>query len=243
GLTAKVGDQIAWVGSKRFMTAQALDVPETLVDAEQAAHHQGSSLVYVALGDAVIGLIELTPTLRPEALEVIRSLKERSLSLYLLSGDHEAPTRAMAERIGFDRYFAEVLPLDKARIIDELQEQGKKVCFVGDGLNDAVALKRATVSVSMSGASTVAMDSAQVTLMEQGLGKLPELFTLASDFQTNLRGILLSAVIPAATAVGGVFFVGFSTNAVAALYVASLASGMAVAMWPHRERLLQSPPA
>ncbi len=243
GLTTRAGGQTTRVGSKRFMTAHALEIPEALASVEQTAYHQGSSLVYVAQGDAVIGLIELEPTLRPEAMDVIRALKERNLSLYLLSGDHEAPTRAMAERMGFDRYFAEVLPLDKARIIDELQEQGKKVCFVGDGINDAVALKRATVSVSMSGASAAAMDSAQVTLMEQGLGKLPELFTLAVDFQANQRGILLSAVIPAAVAVGGIFVAGFSTNAVAAIYITSLASGMAVVMWPHRKKLLLSAPS
>lgn len=238
GLTARVGDHTARVGSKRFMRACGLEVSEALLDAEQAACAQGSSLVYVAKDDVVLGLIELEPIMRPESLDVIRALKGRNLSLYLLSGDHEAPTRAMAERMGFDGYFSGVLPLDKGRIIDELQAQGKKVCFVGDGINDSIALKKATVSVSLSGASTVAMDSAQVTLLDQGLGKLPALFTVASDLQTNLRGILLSAIIPAAAAASGVLVAGFSTNAVAALCVASLASGMAIATWPHRDMLL-----
>jgi Cu2+-exporting ATPase len=144
----------------------------------------------------------------------------------------------MAEQLQFDRYFAGVLPMDKARIIEELQTQGRRICFVGDGINDAIALKRATVSVSLSGASTVATDSAQITMMEPGIARLPELFTIASDFQRNMNDIFLSAVIPAAAAVGGVFFSGFTTNAVAAIYVASLATGMGIATWPHRRKEL-----
>lgn len=236
GLTAKVHNKTVRVGSKRFMAFYALDVPEALDEAEREAHQRGSSLVYVARQDAVIGMIEIDPILRPEVPGIIRVLKERKLALYLLSGDREEPTQAMAGLLGLDGYYAEIMPKDKARIIDELQAQGKTVCFVGDGINDAIALKRATVSVSMSGASTAAMDSAQITIMEESLEKLPELFTVADDFQRNMSGIQTSVIIPAAVAVGGIFLAGFGTNAVAAAYLASMASGLAVAMWPHRKQ-------
>jgi heavy metal translocating P-type ATPase len=235
GLTARIGNRTVRVGSKRFMAFYALGLPADLRDVEAEVKNRGTSLVYVAWKDSVAGMIEIEPVLRPEVPGVIRALKERGLSLYMLSGDHEGPTKAIADLLGFDGYAAEVLPQDKARIIELLQAQRRTVCFVGDGINDAIALKKANVSVSMSGASTVAIDSAQVTIMDQGLSKLPELFTIASELRSNMDSILLSALIPSAVAVGGVFLAGFGTGAVAAVYAASMVSGVTIALWPHRQ--------
>ena len=74
----------------------------------------------------------------------------------IISGDHEAPTKKLAESLGMDRYFAQVLPADKAEYVTKLQSEGRKVCFVGDGINDSIALKQANVSISLRGASSIA---------------------------------------------------------------------------------------
>ena len=84
----------------------------------------------------------------------------------IVSGDHDAPTRALAESLGMDRYFAQVLPADKADYVAKLQAEGRRVCFVGNGINDSIALKKADVSVSLRGASSLATDTAQVVFLE-----------------------------------------------------------------------------
>lgn len=169
--------------------------------------------------------------------QVIRALQDRRLSICLLSEVDEASTSAVAKLLGLDDYLAGVLPADKAQIIKTLQSQGHTVCFVGNGLSDSLACAQATVSVSMSGVANVAKDSAQVMIMDRDLAKLPVLFDITSGFQRNQRGLLLSAAIPAALAVGCVFFAGHTINSVA-VFIASLSSGLAVATWPHHQKSL-----
>lgn len=238
GLTAKIGEHALRVGSRRFMTAHDVDIPGAIAEREIESHGRGRSLVYVARDAALVGAIELEPTLRPEVPEVLGALRGRGASLYLLSGDHEAPTRALAESLGFDRYFAGVMPRDKAQLIEELQAQGRTVCFVGDGINDAIALKKAAVSISTGGASAMAVDSAQITLLEEGLHLIPALFELGDGFQRNNRNIMVALGVPTVLGIGGVFLAGLGPPAMTTLYGISLSAALAVAMWPHRGRYL-----
>jgi len=189
GITVKTGGHEVRVGSQRFMETEETDLPDTFADMSEQSHEQGCSLVCVAADDRLIGAIEMEPAIRPEAEEVIRKLRRHRMTFYIISGDHETPTRKMAEKLGIDHYFAQVLPGDKAELVGKLQEQGRKVCFVGDGINDSIALKKADVSVSMLGASTIATDSAQIVLMDRTLRKLPDLFDISRGFQENMKDI------------------------------------------------------
>jgi Cu2+-exporting ATPase len=132
-----------------------------------------------------------------------------------------------------------VLPTDKADYVEKLQREGCKVCFVGDGVNDAIALKKAHVSVSLRGAASIATDTAHVVFMEQGLGKLCELRELALDLETNVRMSWALILAPNIGCIVGVFTLGFGigmsvlTNKVAAL--AALANGV--------RPMLMSPPS
>jgi magnesium-transporting ATPase (P-type) len=129
-----------------------------------------------------------------------------------------------------DRYFAQVLPTDKADYVEKLQKEGRKVCFVGDGINDAIALKKANVSVSLRGATSIATDTAHVVFMEQSLGKLCELRDIARDLHRNVRNSWVMILAPNIACVAGVFTLGFGigmsvvTNNVASL--AALANGL-----------------
>lgn len=174
------------VGSQRFLQQEGLDMPPALVPIQQRCADIGHALIYVAVDETVAGVLELQPTLRPEAHAVVTALQKQGLTLYILSGDQVEPTRHLAGQLGIDHYFANVLPTDKARFISELQAAGRKVCFVGDGINDAIALKQATVSVSLRGATTIATDTAQIVLMEQSLRQLPRLFDLSHRLERNL---------------------------------------------------------
>ena len=129
-----------------------------------------------------------------------------------------------------DRYFAQVLPADKADYVEKLQREGRKVCFVGDGINDAIALKKANVSISLRGATSIATDTAHVVFMEQSLGKLCELRDIARDLDRNVRNSWLMILGPNIACIAGVFTLGFGigasvvTNNIAAL--AALANGL-----------------
>jgi len=197
------------VGSRRFMVANGIDLPADLQEAEQQCHDHGHLLVMVALDDRLLGAIELEPMLRPEAAAVVDQLRAKGLKMAIISGDHEAPTRHLAERLGIETWFAEVLPDQKAEIVRGMEEQGQTVCFVGDGINDAIALKSATSSVSIRGAMAIATDTAQTVLMDGTLTELPRLFDLAASYQSNIRFNFGAIMAPPVLYVGGAFLFGW----------------------------------
>jgi hypothetical protein len=131
----------------------------------------------------------------------------------IISGDHEKPTEKLARELGVDRYFAEVLPVDKARYVELLQQEGRKVCFVGDGINDAIALKRANVSVSLRGASSVATDTAQLVFMEENLWKLCEFMDISRELESNINTSWIIILVPNLLCIAGTFFLGFGVMA------------------------------
>lgn len=232
GLKMEFAGQVLHIGSQKFMETEAIVLPPELTTIQQASEAKGDSLVYIALADQVIGIIELTPTIRPEAKAIIQQLKQRNLSVYIISGDYEAATQHLAERLGIDNYFAETLPENKSKIIQQLQQQGKTVCFIGDGINDTVALKQANVSISLQGASTAAMDIAQVVLMGKNLKQLPTLFDLADALDRNMKAGLLTTIVPGVVCVFGVYFLHFGIYTAIVLYNIGLAAGVANALSP-----------
>ena len=188
------------------------------------------SLVYVAIDDQLGGAIELSPTIRPEAKRIVNYIKKLVIYMYILSGDHERPTRALALELGIEHYFAETLPKNKADLIAKLEEEGKFVCFVGDGINEAIALKKAHVSISLRGASTMATDSAQIILMDQTLNQLDQLFSISEQFESNMHINLMSTVVLGVTIIGGALlgYVGYVGSA--ALFFMGLGVGVINAM-------------
>lgn len=232
GIKVQLNDWLVRVGSARFMALEDIPVPDTIQAIQAECSEQGASLVYVAIDNTLAGVIELRPTIRPEAKHIIKELQQSGYSLVILSGDHEIPTRQLAESLGIDHYFAEVLPQNKARLIKKLQRAGKSVCFVGDGINDAIALKRADVSISLRGASTVAIDTAQVVLMDGSLSQLVHIFDLAEELETNLRRSTLITFVPTFICISGVFFLRAGIYSGIVLYYASMLAGIGNAMWP-----------
>ena len=211
GIKVQIDNQVVRVGSERYMDMEQIDVPAEICRHQADCHEHGYSLILVAIDNHLAGAIELHPTIRPEATSMIQQFKDRGVDLVIISGDHEGPTRQLANQLGIDRYFAQVLPEDKAILVAQLQDEGRSVCFVGDGINDAIALKKADVSVSLSGATTVATDSAQIVLMDGGLTHLIDIFTLAQEFEEITKSNVAISTIPAIFCIGGVFLLGWST--------------------------------
>jgi Cu2+-exporting ATPase len=231
GITVGIDGHRVRVGSRRFMELEGVPLTREVEEALDEVHRQGHTMVMVAVDDKLGGALELRASIRPEVRGIVEGLRERGIShIAIISGDHEAPTRRLAEELGMDRYFAQVLPADKADYVEKLQREGRKVCFVGDGINDAIALKKANVSISLRGATSIATDTAHVVFMEQGLGKLCELRDIARDLERNVRNSWLMILGPNLACIAGVFTLGFGigasvlTNNIAAL--AALANGL-----------------
>ena len=210
GVTVGVDGHIVRVGSARFMAHEGISLPPELDREIEHVHDEGHSLILVGVDNALGGALELRAAERNEAQLVIAGLRERGArQLVIISGDHERPTRSLAKRLGMDRYFAEVLPQDKARYVETLQKEGRKVCFIGDGINDSIALKQANVSISLRGASSIATDTAEIVFMEESLEKLLQVHDISRDLQRNIKRSWRMIVGANALCVAGALFGNF----------------------------------
>jgi Cu2+-exporting ATPase len=206
GIQVKLDDKLIQVGSARFMEQRGVHLPaEEVIAMQNEAHDTGSSLVYVAVNGRLAGVLRLDPCVRPEAKRIVEYLRAKGITVSIISGDQKEPTRRLAHELGVDSYYAEVLPAQKARLIAELRADGRHVGYVGDGINDAIALKGADVSISLSGASTVATDTAQIILMDGDLARIESLFEISSEFEKNMNTNYKLSMIPGVITLTGVF--------------------------------------
>ena len=232
GIEVKVGAILVQAGSVRFMQQKGIHLPEEIQQLKTQCDVNGHSLVYIAVNDNLAGVLELQPSIRPETKEIIGYLKAQNISLYIISGDHEQPTRLLAEELGIEHYYAETLPDQKAELIKELRDSGKFVGYIGDGINDAIALKQANVSISLSGASTAATDTAQIILMDGDLNKLKTLFEISQSFEATMHTNYLTSMIPGVISLSGVFLFNMGVVGGLTIYFTAKMVGLANSMLP-----------
>ncbi len=211
GVTVNWDNKTVKVGSLRFMTMEGLSIPNNIKTKESELYNKGSSLVFVAINNKVSGAIEIQPQVRPEVEGIIAGLRQQGIKhLAIVSGDHQQPTKNLAEKLNMDDYYYDVLPENKAKIVEELQNKGHSVCFIGDGINDVVAMKKADVAISLSGATSIATDMADIVLMDGSLSHLCELFEISKKLDKNLQNTLLYSIIPGIINLSGAFLFHFS---------------------------------
>ena len=189
GVTVQIAQQTVQVGSLRFIlqTTQSTeaDLPTAITQAMQAA--AGHTFILIAINGVLHGMLELRPRLRPEATALLQRLQQRGFAqLGLVSGDQQQPTQRLADHLGLDTAYGEVLPQDKAGFVKRLQDAGHQVCFVGDGLNDAIAMKQANVSICLNSASAIAREAAQIVLVNDTLTPIDQLFDLSTHLHQKL---------------------------------------------------------
>ncbi len=242
GVTVVGGDDLIRVGSHRFMTTEGIPTPGDLDRAVDEARYRGSSSVFVALGGEMIGAVEIQPHQRSEAPEIVRRLRQAGVrQIAIMSGDREEPTRHLAESLGADRCFHEVLPDEKARIVEGFRKEGHTICYVGDGINDAVAMKESQVSVSLRGASSMATDTANVVLMDGTLRRLPDLLALSADLDRNLRTSWGITFTTSLINLGGLLVLGLGITGSILIKSGSGFVGVYNALAPFRRQELDSP--
>jgi len=125
-----------------------------------------------------------------------------------------------------------VLPQDKSAKVELLQKEGRRVCFVGDGINDAIALKTASVSVSLRGASTLATDTAQIILMDESLRQLAQLFEIGNEYNANLKTLMSTTFGPGLISLAAVFLLGAGNATALTLFNLSMIAGLVNGIWP-----------
>lgn len=221
-------------GSARFMAREGIRALDeaSLATVREAAEENGHSLVFVAQDGTLVGAIVLHSTLRPEAATVVERLRARGMDIYIVSGDAEEPTYRLADELGIKHFHANVLPEEKARIIRRLREQGRSICFVGDGINDAVALKTANVGISLSGSSNAALDTAGIILLNRDLRQLETLLDLAAAMERDQQRGHYATLIPGAIGATGVLFFGMGLPAALLLDMLGIGVAVGTAMWP-----------
>jgi Cu2+-exporting ATPase len=230
GLIVQVGAHTIHVGSARFMTGSEIALPPELVELQATSQQQGKLCVWVARDGLVIGVLILKAPLRPESRAIIEELRRSTKirTVLLVSGDQPTPTQQAALAVGADGFYAEILPVGKAELIARLQAEGRKVCFIGDGINDAIALKQANVSVSMVGSTQTAIDTAHIVLMEEGLERLPLLFKLARNVADTQRMMMIPVLGTSVVGVIGIFAWGWGLTMSTVLDQAGMIGGTIV---------------
>lgn len=166
GLTAKLGDSTYFAGNRRFMQENGIVINTEV--AEQLAT-EGKTPLYFAQSNRFIGIIAVADVAKPTSRAAIDALRDMGIDVIMLTGDNRRTAEAIGRGLGVSRVIAEVLPQDKERVISELQQDGKKVAMVGDGINDAPALTRADVGLAIGAGTDVAIESADVVLIRSDL--------------------------------------------------------------------------
>jgi P-type Cu+ transporter len=178
GVTGAVDGHALVVGTPALLADWGVDA-SPLTGRAEALADQGKTPLYVAVDGRLEGLIAVADVERPEAAEVVARLRTMGVEVILLTGDNERTARAVARRAGIDRVVAGVLPEGKEAEIRRLQEQGRVVAMVGDGINDGPALARADVGIAMGSGTDVAMEAGDVTLLRPHLSAIPDAITLS----------------------------------------------------------------
>ncbi len=210
GVTAEMAGGVICAGSEKFMAERGIEIPADAREKAEQALKNGSTVIYIA-GGMLLGYIVLFDTLRSESRGMVRALTELGISPVLLTGDSAPAAKSISAQLGIGEVKAGCLPEDKLSYIKEKQAQHRSVCMIGDGVNDAPALKAANVGIAMGGVgSDIAVDAADIALVDDEVKELPHLFALSKRMMRTIKfnlsfsmGLNFLAIILAITGVLG----------------------------------------
>ncbi len=181
GVRIQVEGSTYWVGSQGLLEIFQAGIPEKGRKQIEQWQEEGQSVVFYGQDARLLAMLAISDRIKPTSAEAVKELKKQGIEVHLLTGDGVRTAERVAATLGIDHYKAEVMPNDKEEYIVSLQQQGKKVAMVGDGINDSQALARADVSIAMGKGTDIAMDVAMVTLITSDLLLLPDAIRLSKQ--------------------------------------------------------------
>lgn len=186
GISGTVEGHRCHGGNRRLLEASHISEEAWIAKGEEMAQ-DGKTPLYFARDGELLGMVAVADVVKPTSRQAVEELKQMGIEVVMLTGDNEKTAQAIQRQVGVDRVVAEVLPQDKEKEVHQLQQQGKKVIMVGDGINDAPALARADVGVAIGAGTDVAMESADVVLMKSDLLDVPTAIQLSKSVIRNIK--------------------------------------------------------
>ncbi len=186
GVSATIDGDFWFAGNYKFMLEHGIAESEFKEKSEEFMKQGKTSLVF-AKNKKAIGIIAISDTAKPESKSSVSTLKKFGKRVIILTGDNTSAAEFVATEVGADEFIAEVLPTDKEKYVRALKEQGKKVCMVGDGINDSPALITADVGIAIGAGTDIAIDSADIVLMKNSLQDIVTAFTLSKAVIRNIK--------------------------------------------------------
>jgi len=207
GVRARICGQRVIVGRADLLAGEGIQVSDELRGQADELAGPGATVVAIAVDERAAGLLVLQDTLRPDAKAVVKALNRLGTRTVLITGDNDATARRIAAELDITEVHAEVLPAGKAQLVQDLQAQGRRVAFVGDGVNDGPALALADVGIAMGfGGTDLAIETADITLLADELSRLPHLLDLSRAalkairqnlaFSLGVLGVAVALTIP-----------------------------------------------
>ena len=195
GAKADHNDETYFVGNKKLLAENNINITEQLQQQADEWGKQAKTVIWFSDSKQALSVIAISDKIKETSVQAIKEMQEMGIDLYMLTGDNEATAKAIAEQTGIRHYKAEVLPQHKADFVKELQEQGKTVAMVGDGINDSTALATADVSIAMGKGSDIAIDVAKMTIISSDLSKIPQAIRLSKQTVATIKQNLFWAFI------------------------------------------------
>lgn len=195
GAKADYNNETYYVGNKKLLFENKITVPEQLQTQADDWGKESKTVIWFANSKQALSVIAISDKIKETSVAAIKELQDMGIDLYMLTGDNEATAKAIADQTGIKHYKAEVLPQHKADFVKELQQQGKVVAMVGDGINDSTALATADVSIAMGKGSDIAMDVAKMTIISSDLTKIPQAIRLSKQTVATIKQNLFWAFI------------------------------------------------
>ena len=195
GAKANYNNETYFAGNKKLLTENNITIAEQLQKQADEWGKLSKTVIWFANSKQALSVIAISDKIKETSVQAIKEIQDMGIDLYMLTGDNEATAKAIAQQTGIKYYKADVLPQHKADFVKELQNNGKAVAMVGDGINDSTALATADVSIAMGKGSDIAMDVAKMTIISSDLTKIPQAIRLSKQTVTTIKQNLFWAFI------------------------------------------------
>lgn len=195
GAKAQMNNTTYFVGNQKFIIEQAIEISSKLLDTAIEWSAESKTVIWFANADEALAVVAIADKIKDSSIEAIKQFKQLGIEVYMLTGDNETTAKAIAGQSGIRDFKAEVMPEQKSAFVKMLQNQGKVVAMVGDGINDSAALAQANVSIAMGKGSDIAMDVAKMTIISSDLNKIPMAIKLSKQTVAAIRQNLFWAFI------------------------------------------------